>query len=306
MFKKNEQQTIQNRRRQPVPVEQGKIFSYRSNRSEDVVPRHRLRPEMATTAQNSGGIGRNWLSWRYAPTFLAMLAIIVCIAYNMLLSSTPRIIVSGTADERALLRDTSVYVTAIRKELENSFWNRTKVTFNTNNVAQSLTRKFPEVESLRVALPVIGQKPIIYIVPTLPRVILETNNGTYVVDANGKAITDITDKVLTPVLRVRDESGVTVALGTQAVPQRSIVFIAELQRQLLAKKITATQYILPAASQSVVVMFQNKQYMGKFTFQQDVLQQAGAFIATYEKLEETSTEPVNYIDVRVPERVYVK
>ena len=303
MFKKGTQQSDDSGRRRPSPVEQNKIFSYRASRSMETEQRHRLRPK-AIAVQDRNSRRSAWLSIRYIPTYLAIGAVVACLAYTSVLSDTPRVIISGKTDERVLLKDVSSYEAAIQTELERSVLNKSKLTFNAAAITESLTEQFPEVQTLRVTLPLIGKKPIIYIVPTQPKAILDTQNGSFVLDGRGKAITNATDQVPADTLRVRDDSGVAITVGDQALPLKNIRFIEEVQHQLADKGLKVSEIILPASSQSVLFRIEGKPYSIKFSFQSDAVQQAGAFLAAYDRFSKTNTIPNQYVDVRVGDKVY--
>lgn len=300
-------QPPERRQRPLVPVEQNKIFSYRASRAPESDARQRLRPEMTAVQGRTERIfHRYFSSLRYLPSMIAMAAIVGCLVYNSMLSPAPRIIVSGDAGERLLMNDTATYQNAIKDVHQNSIFNRSKLTYNSAAVSAAVTKQFPEVKSLRISLPLIGQKPIMYIVPNEPRMVLESQNKVFVLDESGRAIADSTDHVSGDILRVRDESGIKLSVGDQAFPETNMRFLTELQHQLAAKNIKMTEAILPASSQSVLIRIEGKPYQIKFSFQGNVLQQAGAFIATYEQLNGTNTNPSEYIDVRVGERVYYR
>lgn len=303
MFKKGTQQPEEMRRRRSVSVEQSKIFSYQAIRAAEIDTRQRLRPE-ATEVQARAQGRSQWLSVRYIPTMIAGFIVIGCVIYNTFLASSPRVIISGDASARVLLQDVSTYQTVIQQELEQSVLNRSKLTFDVSGVTEALTKRFPEVSSLRVSLPLIGQKPIIYIVPTEPAAIVDSQNGSFVLDAQGRVISD--DATASPLvsIRIRDDSGLTLAAGEQAVSKDNLRFITEVTRQLADKGVTVTEVILPAGSQSVLFGIEGASYKVKFSFQGDAVQQAGAFLATYDRLNQTATKPSQYVDVRVVDRVY--
>lgn len=303
MFKKGIQQTDDNKRRRPLPIEQNKIFSYRASRAPEIESRNRLRPE-ATATQERSSRRLKWLSFRYMPTYIAVAAIAGCVVYNSVLSTSPRVIVSGGAGERALLKEAASYQTAIQSELKKSVLNRSKLTFNATTTTEQLTKQFPEIKDLRVSLPLIGQKPIIYVVPAQPRAILDTENGSYVLDERGKAITDATDRAPADTIRIRDDSGIQVKIGDQALPLQNIQFLEEVIHQFNAKNIVVTEASLPAGSQSVLLRIEGKPYQIKLSFQGDPLLQAGAFIAAYDRFSQTNTNPAQYVDVRVGDKVY--
>ena len=289
-------------RRRPIPVQQRKVVSYRSNRAYDTTGRHRLRPEVDASTD----VPRHhlWRIVRYLPSMIAIGIIVGCVGYNFMLSTTPRIIVSGQDSNQTLLQDNTVYQKKITQLLQGSVLNRTKITIDTVVLGERITKEFPEVTHVRVSIPVIGQKPIVYVEPSEPAYILQTASENYVLDSTGAALATVVSGNLVATPRVIDESGVTVTPGKQAIPQSVVAYMQQIERQLNAKSLRITEFRLPAGSQLLVARIAGTTYSVRFSVRQPVIQQVGTYIAAREEMIARNVSPTQYVDVRVPERVY--
>lgn len=250
---------------------------------------------------------RRHLQLRQVPMFVASLVIVLCIGYNLLLGTDPRVIFVGDAEARALLQEPDTYETAITDALSDSVFNRTKFTFQGDDVQQKLTSAFPELGSIRVSLPLMGIKPVVHITPAVPVVVLVAENGaSYVLDDTGRVISVEVNKVPQGLPVINDRSDLQPELGQQALPSRDIRFIERFMYQLAQRDYALESLTLPAGSQELQVREQGSPYFIRTSLREDPVQQAGALIAIEEYFEEEDITPRQYVDIRVGERVYYR
>lgn len=288
-------QTVHNRETKPT-------FSYHASRSRTESPvRSRLGAETAKRIN-----GPPW--WHFAPSILAIAAITICLGYVLGLSSDPKII-QPAGSSSVLLRPKTIYQTAAQKLFKESILNRSKITIDTAGITRKLKEQFPELSNVTIALPLIGHRPLVYIEPSPPAISLIAGNGTFVVNALGKAIinTDQTPlHTVKPLPVVLDQSGLTLKAGQAALPADYVNFITSVIAQLQAKKLEIKSMTLPARTNQLDVQLNGQPYTVKMNLKDDSRQQIGAFLAAKQMLEQTSQVPGSYFDVRVPERVYYK
>ena len=306
LFKKRTQKDEPRPGRTPIRSEPSKIFSYHAARNAgEYGERTRLRPEAALDARSTSQGSK--LSARL-PLVLTAVVLLVCVGYNLVLSNSPRVIIIGNVDETAvLLREQKEYEDEASLILRSSPLNRTKVTFMTADIDQRLTDQFPELASVDVSLPLLGQKPLIYIEPAEPVVALVAQNGaSYALDSNGRIISTDVRHVPSTVPYLNDQSGLELELGKQALPSSSVAYILEVLHQLLAKNIGIESIVLPPGVQEVQLRPKGESYYVRMSLREDARAQAGAYIALREQLVKKNIHPSKYVDVRVGERVYYR
>ena len=288
------------RRRGSNPSEK-KVFSYYQNRPENSEP-----AESRSDPTNKHGI-----LYRL-PGYLAMLIITGCLLYSLILTNTPKVIIVNDENK-------AVQVFANKKEefqkiaadtLAESIFNRTKLTINSDNVAQNLKSKIPEATDVGVALPILGRNPIIYLRLAEPAIILKQNqNRTFVVDELGRATVETSQIERVSDLNlplVEDTSDINMETGQVVLPANQVQFIKDVEFQLASSNIKISKFILPTKAGQLLVYPSRTRYFIKFSLQADAKGQAGRFLAMRNYLSKHSQTASQYIDVRVQDRVYVR
>lgn len=240
---------------------------------------------------------------------LAVIGLLVAVA-SLFQSTAPAVELTGSDDSRALLRPAQTYQTAAQKALHKNFWSWFKPAANSTAVATALKQQFPELAVANLQIPVVGFQPKLVVAAYPPALVLIGNGGTYVVDETGTALAPSSQ--LTATLRsklplVTDNSGLSVAAGTDILPQSEVIFIEEVLAYLKAAKVSWQDLTLPAAANELDVRITGTAYYVKFALQggASARQQVGSFLAVRDKLQ-GSAAPHEYIDVRVSERAYYK
>ena len=272
MFKKK-QQPVPPRPRVTRLPEQNKTFSYYASRQVEHPSSRGRMEDMALDMRHE----RRHMQLRQVPMFLASLVIVGCIGYNFLLGTDPRVIFVGDAEARTLLQEPATYESAITDALSESVLNRTKFTFQGDDVQQSLIEAFPELGSIRVSLPLMGIKPVVHVTPAVPVVVLVAENGaSYVLDGTGRVISVEVNKVPQGLPVITDRSDLQPELGQQALPSRDIQFIKRFMYQLARKDYSLESLTLPAGSQELQVRERGSRYFVRTSLREDPVEQAGA------------------------------
>jgi hypothetical protein len=139
--------------------------------------------------------------------------------------------------------------------------------------------------------------------------VLGTLEGTRVVDENGRIIAearDVESSVRDKLPVLLDESGLTLDRGNYALPQGTVAFVREVSAQLTAQGYKIQSMVLPAEPNEMHVRIEGQSYYVKFELRGEGRVQAGSYSATKEKLEAGKVTPREYIDVRVPGKIYYK
>lgn len=310
MFSKKKRTTSE--RRSFVPqstVRSNAVFSYHANRAvrEGSQYRDSEREERQTEAARVGHKRRSWL--KRTSSVAILFAIVVVAAFCLQLSSKAKVVPVGTNEgQKLFLRDKQVYDEAARKAF-TPWANSNKLTVNAQKVAGDLKRQFPELQEVSVSLPVIGNRPVVYIQPAVPQLILVAQNGVFILDGNGRALisgNQVPQLSRLQIPSVTDQSGLGIQTGEIALPRAIVRFISEVVGQLKAKNLTVTSLTLPPGTNELYVKLDGVGYFVKFNLHGQARAEAGAFLATKQYLEQQRKVPREYIDVRVENKIFYK
>jgi hypothetical protein len=284
-------------------------FSYYTSRvSEKPVER---APEKRTTEKREQRdtekeIGRSSRSLLAGlPFWLLLIIIVVCAGKILTLSTDPKIVIVGrTAASSSYVRSAATYEAAARKLLAGSITNRVKLTVDAQGVSQALKREFPELEDVSVSVPLINSRPLIYVQPADPSLVLQATQGNYALNRSGLVLA-VLQSLPSGIPVVVDQSGLTPRPGRQLLPSSTVGFAQTVAYQLNAAHLVASAFVLPANSPyELDARLEGKPYMIRFNLEADALTQCGAAIATIQQL--SGVNPSSYVDVRVPGKVYYK
>jgi hypothetical protein len=234
----------------------------------------------------------------------------ICLFEVLRLSPNAEVLPVSGNTASSFLHSQTIYQAAADKLIAGSVWNQNKITIDTGKLAHELQTEFPELNSVSITLPLISNRPIFYIQPTLPGLILIGNGGTYLLDTNGNALLSINnpESVLSYGLPVvTDHSGLKLSPGRQVLTPDDVGFIQTVVAQLTYKHFKIASMNLPAATSELDVQIAGQPYYIKFNLESgDALQQAGTYLAVQANLQSQGITPTQYIDVRVDGRAYYK
>ena len=293
-FRRKQKPNQKSGRRQVVAGGRSSAFSYHANRTEQEYNLGRSQPRDQDTRRKE----RLVRYWRQRlGMLLAGIVLIICVLDVLHLSATPNIIPLATSSNNSFLQPTAVYQQAAAKLFASSVFNDNKVTINSQAIQSKLKQQFPEFSDVSVTLPLMGHRPIVYIAPTSPGLLLKTASGDFVLDTNGKALlassqVDNLTKLQLPT--VVDQSGLRVAVGSTALPGTSVKFIQTVVGELQAKSVKFSSLTLPNTAYELDVTPSGAGYYVKFNLHQDsALQQIGTYLAVSQRLAAQSIKPAS-------------
>lgn len=277
-------------------------FSYYTARTPDAGVR-RTDQRIDTVKDTSASPRRAFMS--RLPFWVLLAIVLVCAVKLLALGTDPKVVILGNnATSSTYMQPATTYETAAQKLLASSITNRTKLTVNLNGTANALERQFPELQAVSVTLPLIGNRPIVYVQAAQPSVILQSGHGNFALNKSGLVLARAAT-VPSGVPLVVDQTGVAPRPGQHFLAGSTISFMETVAYQLTAAKIPIATYVLPAHSPyEIDIRLEGKPFVVRCNLQSDALVQSGAVIATLEHLG--ATTPGSYVDVRVPDRVYYK
>ena len=268
--------------------------------------RQRLRPQETVAMQPQrrpqakGAFGRRLL-WG-----LLGLALAGGFVWNLSVASTPQVTIVSDEKNASLAQPTEVYEAAIENSL-HSFGDRLKWNISSSALEQALLAKFPELQNAEIVVPTIGRQVAVTLRVATPAFVIISNDGrSFVVDETGRAVSTDVGNATSTLPRITDQTGLSSELGHAVFADTEIKFIRELNRQFSAKDMRITGLVLPAEASRVHVMIEGLPYYIMFSLQSDAAQQVGAFLATYDRLQQEGRTPSQYVDVRLGDRVFTK
>ena len=282
-------------------------FSYRASRNDQDYALGRNQPREQDIRRRE----RIMRYWRQRlGMFIAGVALIVCVLYTLHLTSQPKIVSLAPSSNGYFLQPTDVYQHAAAKAFSSSIFNNNKVTVNTVAIEQNLQHQFPELSEISVTIPLMSHRPIIYIAPTTPSLVLTGASGSYILDTNGKAListSQVADISKLNLPTVTDQSGLRIKSNDIALAGTSVSFIQTAIAELKAKGVDVESMTLPPAAYELDVKPAGAGYTVKFNMHEHTArQQAGTFLAVRARLATQNITPSSYIDVRLDGRAYYK
>lgn len=244
---------------------------------------------------------------RVALVIALSLSLLALVGYNMRLEPTAaRVVVTGDEALSQFMESPDVYEQTIRAHLQDTVWQRTKPTIDTQALSEAVQAAHPEVGAVDVRLPLVGSGLTIQLVPaTVVIQYIDNQGGSFLVDVRGQVIAPGDDGI-TGLPLVRDQSRLETTAGQQVLPAADVRFITEVDDLLDVAGLTVESVALPAAARRVEVRLAGQGYSIRMNLEEDVREQVGTYLAVKQRLEREQKMPAEYIDVRVPERAYYK
>lgn len=297
---------IGRRKRQPrIPrsprIERQKqsIFQYSSNRSQTDRTKRSEGEEGEDTQTGLNSLKR----YLYRLGLLIILAGAVATSF---LTAAPRVTL---ADSSQQFRDVQTYQ-EVSRQAAGGWQSYSKLTVNREKITQELQSKYPEIVRADVSTPLFGRAAVVKVELARPAVILNAANGKFVLDQRGIALFDL-DRVepgfkTESLAEISDRTEAPVELGKPALTSGQITFITEVKRQSEAKQMPVGSIVLTGGGGELHVKHGDLPYIVKYNVYEDGRKSFGTFIATKEHADRSGLKPAEYIDVRIPERAYIK
>lgn len=294
MFRSKKQPTQTRKRPDVRRPASSKNFSYYT--SSDI--RSDKRPEQTIDLS-----GRPKFKLRLLPTYVAVAVILGSVLFSLTLSPTPQI--DTLSGQQLIYHNAKEYADAASQFMKQRFGNHTKFSVDTNRVEEQLLELFPELRTAAIRLPVIGRKPTLVVDIRQPVLLLVTNRQSLVLDATGVAVAEasgLAAERLATLQVVHDENDIEYELGNQAVTSETVHFIKAVKAQFDAQSLQIDRLTLPRSANQLDVKPSGLGYYVKMDISADARLQIGSFLA----VKEQGTTPSEYMDVRVPEKVFYK
>lgn len=226
---------------------------------------------------------------------------LVCAGKILLLTPNSKIVVSDAKQDLQL--PVAVYAGRADTLLKSSVLNTNKITLNANGIARDMKQSYPELSSVVVAVPMIGNRPIVYVTPSRAAFMLEAPRGMYTIADNGYVLARLAAPEKGLVV-LAETSARQPEPGKQFLPASTVTFASVVAYQLEKAGYSISRMELPGnAPYELQMQLTGKSYKLRFNVQADALLQSGAAVAT---LQQKTVQPSEYLDARVPGKVYYK
>lgn len=272
-------------------------FSYHSNSVRDKESDQNLNGRLRSKQS-----GKKVANKKHGKIFwFGLLALLVFIGQFFMLGTNARVVVldsNGAVQEKDVKR----YEATIAESVRSSLLNRNKLTFDARGIAKNLEKSHPELQSADVTVSTTSNRPIAYVTQYSAKFLLRQGSMRYGLTSNGFVVDMPKISEALPV--IHDETGEEIGIGKQLLPRNHVQFIETVVYQLDQNDVSVASILLPAQkAYEVNIRLKSKPYVLRFNLAEDPLQQSGAAVAAMKSI--TAVTP-QYIDVRVPGRVYYK
>lgn len=282
-------------------------------RAEDAAESSATKPTLSYQPRRRGNAtgeavrrtGRSWL--QRLGLIILILAVFVSLVNVLSLSGNAKVLPLNSGQSLTLHSQTE-YQDKASKILASSAWNGNKITVDTAEVSREMQRAFPELTDVSVSIPLLARRPVVYVEPAQPAMILVSSQGAFLLDSSGRALLRAKDpaglkRPNLPVLA--DQSNLSIRVNDHALPATTVDYIRTIVAQLDAKQYKVASLTLSGTGSQLDVRVEGQPYTVKFNLHDnDARAQAGTFIATDKYLKARGITPAQYIDVRVEGRAY--
>jgi hypothetical protein len=246
------------------------------------------------------------------PTYLTIVLLVIAFGYSLMLSSDPRVVIKRSSDNLMVHADAD-YESAVDVAWNNSLLSKSKLTIRTKSIEDEITRQFGDIEDVKVSLPLLGRQAEVLIIAKSPAIIVKSSSSeSYFLDKNGYVLGSVEKSIEAASLQslpvVSDESGFDIEQGARVMSSQQVGFVRKLSAGFNQKNMTATSYSLPrSAIDQLDVKFADKQYFVKFAMSGEAEQAIGALAVINAQIGQGAVgAPGEYIDVRIPGKVFIK
>lgn len=274
------------------------VYSYGSSRKEPARQNNRGENQK----QKTNILAKRWLKYFFA------LAVLVSLSYLLFLSPNAELELEG---QSVVDRAQGIYQIEVNKYLKQSYTNYTKLTFNSDKAAREISTKFPEASHVSITLPLFNRQPKIIIKFAEPVIVFRSfGDDNYLVDEQGRALIRQSNASkslnIDNLLIVNDTSDQKIELGNSLLTEQQVNFIQQTAGQARQKKVDLQYINLTGGTSQLEVKYSDVSYIIKYSYLADARQSSGAYFAIREQLIRDNKTPKHYIDLRIPDRAYIK
>lgn len=231
---------------------------------------------------------------------LLILAILVAFVYSLLVRPSAKLSVSNDT-----FHSQAEYQVVVNKQL-TTLKDRNKITFDEASLSSAIERSFPEVESVDIELPILGEQPIVHLKIGKPAFFIRSSGKDYLLSANGVAVGYKSDYPnIGKLVQITDKSGFEVNVGKPILSTDNINFLNTLLAELARSQVPIKELVLPNSPAEADLYTQDAAYYTKFYMGGDAIIQSGQYLAARNSFK-SQPAPSQYLDVRVAGKIFYK
>lgn len=301
IFRKKKQEGRSSR---PTLYKKQQSYHYSAKRSnaDKLYGRSETNEDAAQTRKQDKKFGVGML-----PSIAALVLIVFGGIYLVHLSSSVQL---ESVSSSTFVGDKAAVQKTADEYMNSSLLNRTKLTFNEEKLQKKLAEAYPGFHSITVKSYPFRQKATVSIQFSEPSVRLSTGANVYILSEDGTVLIDASrskpsfDTSSLPL--IQDQTDLAYEVGKPALTAAQVAYIRQIAFQAQQKGLTVDTMTLVPGGGELNVRYGGLPYFVKYNFFEDARKSSGTFLAMKEELERSGVKPAEYIDVRIPERAYVK
>ena len=309
MFNRKKKQAVKTGVRRPT-IQEVKKNQPRNNYYRPYKKPVDLKP---TAKKSEAGEGKKRFSVSMVVNYVIAGAVLGIIVFSTTLSSSPVVQVDSTT---FAYRTDDVYQQAAEEVLSDNILQRSKLLFRSSIYEEKMIERFPEIETIDAILPLGGRDLSVKIAVSDPLAIVQNGSETGIVDASGVYVSDETlPSADARLYRIRFATPQEqLALGSRILTSSEVELLKSLSRELAVLPLTSlngdvleiSEVLFNVPDGQFEVRFSNAGFYVKLSAYADTDQQVGTVKVSLARLDREGTLPGEYLDARVPGRVFVK
>lgn len=221
------------------------------------------------------------------------------------LSAAPHVKI---VESDGLFRSEDEYSSEAAALFKGSILNRSKFLFRSSEYEAAMHSEFPEVESVEAIVPLIGRDLSIVMKVSAPLAKVINGDSTGILDDNG-ILTDTNSDTegFGDLFVIRfDSLQNNFNSGSKLLTDSEVMILRLLQAELSGLESAINEVLFRVKDGQFEVSIVDTGYKIRLSTYGDPAEQVGAFKAAIKQLSADGQPPEQYIDVRVPGRVFVK
>lgn len=209
-------------------------------------------------------------------------------------------------------RDPVIYKKVSTDILKKNLLGRSKLFFRSSEFEEKMRQEFPEIDKIEAIVPLGGRNLTVAMHLSSPLAIAYSGNQNGILDSAGVLVTaSIPDQQ--DLLKVRFATPQqNFQVGSRILTSNEVEQLNLLSYELSMmplgidkKPLEIAEALFSIDDGQIEVKLKNKPYFLKLSTYSDAREQVGAVKAILQKLDREGLTPTNYVDVRVPGRVFV-
>lgn len=205
----------------------------------------------------------------------------------------------------------SVYLQSIEEYIDENIPLRQSWLLDTEALERQLQDKHPEVQSLIVQSRLIHTATVVQIQFRKPAFVLATGENNLFIDKNGVLFTinHYKNVDINRLPAVENMANGVAQTGDRIVTASVAQSVAQLYALLpgvYGDGAVVSTVLLPRSAREVYIKMSTQPYIIKFSVERPVSQQIGELRSLLEYMRSTSTNPAEYIDIRIEGKAFYK